>query len=105
MAAIEAFEQAQLSLLDFRRGRAALEVRHRLIAGDDTRALMYGGQKVGIPDLRARIRQQRRERHERRQVLVFSSEAVTDPRPDARTFERDRAGVNAQRRLEMVAVI
>src|SRR5262249_60407742 len=31
--------------------------------------------------------------------------AALGPRPDARTFERGRASVNAERRLEMVVVV
>src|SRR5262249_14326478 len=105
MAAIESFEQAKLSFLNLWRRRAAVQIRHRFCARDNPSALMHARQKIGIPHLPASVWQLRCEYDERRQILVFSSKPIADPRTNARPFKRDRAGVNPERRLEMIAVV
>ena len=77
----------------------------RLGPGHDARPLVAAGQEVGRPDLPAGVGQVRREHDERRQVLVHRPQAVAHPRADARPGERHRAGVDAERGLEVVGVV
>ena len=66
---------------------------------------MTARQKIRTPNLAARIGQIRRKDDKRRQILIFGAETVTDPRTEARTLDCDRTGVNAKRRLKMIAMI
>jgi len=77
--AVEAVEQAEFERLEFRRRRAADEIRDRLRARDHARAGMDAGEKVGAENLRAGIRKLRREDDERREIPVFRPQPVAHP--------------------------
>jgi len=81
------------------------ERRAIFIAGDDSGALMAAGQEVSAPDLAAGVRQFRGHDDERRQVLVFSTQAIADPGANAWPGDGNRAGVDSERGLEMIVVI
>ncbi|MCE9608640.1 MAG: hypothetical protein K8R23_00270 [Chthoniobacter sp.] len=103
--AVKAVEQAEFERLDFGGGGAADEIRDRLRTREDARAGMDAGEKVGAENLRAGIRELRREHDERWEIAVFRPQPVADPRAEAGSRETHRAGVDAERGLEVVVVV
>ena len=63
---------------------------------------MVRGQKVAVPNLRAGVRQVFSQHDERREIRVERAQPVTEPRTDARQWNRRGTGVHRQRCLEML---
>ena len=69
------------------------------------RSLMGSWEEVAPPDLVTGIGRVRSDDDERGEIAVFGSQAVADPRTDARPGERKGAGVDAERRLVVIRVV
>src|SRR5580704_9853559 len=62
-------------------------------------------QEVVGENLCSRVRKSRSDNDKRRQVLVDGPQAVTDPRADAGAGKGERAGVDAERGLEVIEMV
>src|SRR5262249_49223242 len=98
MPTVERLNQVELFTLFVRLQTLVAEVRNRRL-GDRSLgrtngcALVHGRQKRAAVILHATMSARRRDRDERRQTLVVTSQAVADPGPDARPDEVRLAGV------------
>ena len=105
MVAVELAQQGQLHLLQLRRGCRRLQIRQRLLAGDDMRALMAGRKEVAAPGLRPGIRSRRCQHHEGRQVVVLRAETVAHPRTRAGPGKLGGPGMRRKRGLVMAVAV
>ena len=97
MIAIELVDIGQFMALpfitDFRRW---IEVKNRVLAGQELRSLMSRRHKSGAPDsvttrwFAITIQQD----NETRQIIVLITESVIDPRAETRAAGKDAAGVH-----------